>query len=95
MNQTLAAQQPNQSTQNQAVAALNIDGYLITADDVRRLVRQLQRANSAFMHEVFAHNRTRQLLARYEHDCAYLPEQDLFYVSRAGLDILDELERGA
>lgn len=95
MHQTPATDTPNQSTQIVIAPALDIDGIAVTESDVRRLIRLLQRANIAFMTEVFSHGRTRQLLARYQADCAYLPEVDLFFVTRAGLDLLDDMERGA
>lgn len=72
-----------------------IHGQTITEEVVRRLIRQLQAAKIGLMNEVFAHNRTRQDVARLESelmDCGELP---VFRVTPKGYDYLREMDQGA
>jgi hypothetical protein len=72
-----------------------IHGQPITEADILRLCRKLQNAQIALMNEVFAHNRTRQLVTRLEvelFDCGELPTYSL---TPKGIDYLDEMDRGA
>lgn len=68
--------------------ALVVDGQMIDEATVRRLIRQLQQAKIALMNECFAHNRTRQDVARLEYELADCGELPVYRITRSGLDWL-------
>ncbi len=78
-------------TDKEVGQALCVDGQMITADDVRRLVNAFQNMRWLFIQSGFELNKAKQDIRRLEAelgDCGYAP---VYRITPHGYDVLREM----